>query len=723
MNVLPPLHRIAVLACALTLAMLSLSLNGGKPGSGLSVSTDRAEYLRYQLVRIEVRPDSASGLDSSAMAVARFYHADTLVAGPGRMDSVALKWDSAARAWRGTWAPPWNPPLGRYKAIVSVSLADSQAAQDSAFLSLTARQPKKIDYGFCVMTIESAGNMLNAKLPSLSGKPKGWWNFAEWAKFLGADAVWYSVGWTIEGARGISDQSPWIKDNFKVFPRLAEECRAQGLKFGGYVGSYLLWGPHLRKLKYDYSLESSQGRVYPNHHVNLDDPKRRTDIVSVLKQLEADPNVDFIGLDYIRPGAGGFESVDSFVVLMNIDVPQNWRRMDKRQRILWVAQRVRPLSYTPIHLRWQWWQAHRSALALERILSEAGVTKTVWGFTLGWDKGHEHGQDPVMMNDAGLDLDAVMLYESNAWHCFNMTNQWSKYLAGDEVQIIAGQQVDWELLQKSTEPPAPEEMYIRHTDAIRGLSSHFPIKGLFWHDLFRGLRGRKGPHNSREWLIAGAAAFTKVREELGLMPFSARLVDQNGRLSLSLFPARPLTDIKIEALTPNSPLFQRTIDTLTSDTTISLGRSLLQGLAAYRLSWGDGPREQYVLFSYFPRTYQNKPFRRLQSFRAGGDVLIVNSLDAKGLATTDSIGRHLRTLGYTVNRIDVDSLETGLEDKYRSIIVIGLDKIPTAWSGKTDRTIFWYGSDSLKPTHDYNDIKIIRDFQSLKAFFKISGYD
>lgn len=655
-------------------------------GSGLSVSTDRAEYLRYQMVRIEVRPDSASGLDSSAMAVARFYHADTLVAGPGRMDSVALKWDPAARAWRGTWAPPWNPPLGRYKAIVSVSLADSQAARDSASFSLTARQPKRIDDGFCVMTIESAGNMLNAKLPSLSGKPKGWRNFAEWAQFLGADAVWYSVGWTIEGQRGIDDKNPWVRDNFRVFPKLAEECRAQGLKFGGYVGSYLLWGPYLRKLKYDYSLESSKGRVYPNHHVNLDDPKRRADIVSVLKQLEADPNVDFIGLDYIRPGAGGFESVDSFAVLMNIDVPPSWGRMDRRQRILWVAQRVRPLSYTPVHLRWQWWQARRSALAVERILSEAGVTKTVWGFTLGWDKGHEHGQDPPMMSDAGLDIDAVMLYESNAWHCFNMTNQWSKYLAGDEAQIIAGQQVDWDLLQKSTAPPAPEEMYLRHTDAIRGLSSRHPIKGLFWHDMFRGIRGRKGPHQSPEWLIAGASAFTKVREELGLLPLSARLSDQGGRLSLRLACRTPLAGLRIKRLTSSSPLAVESLDSLRADTAIALGRTPARGLAAYRLSWGDGPRDQYVLFAYFPRTYRDQPFRRLQSFRAGGDVLIVNARGSHYAPAVDSLGRYLRSQGLSVNRAPWDSLEPGLEHKYGKLVAVGGDSLPgdllRRWSGR-----------------------------------------
>jgi hypothetical protein len=524
------------------------------------------------------------------------------------------------------------------------------------------------------------------------------------------------VGWTIEGRRGTTDREPWIRDNFRVFPKYAEECRKRGLAFGGYVGSYLLWGPHLRKLKYDYSWEYSKGRLYRNHHVDLDDAKRRADIVSVVKQLEADPNVDYIGLDYIRPGAGGFESVDSFMANMNIEAPAGWEKYDRRRRMLWVAERVRPLSYTPVHLRWQWWQARRSAVAVERILAESGVTKPVWGFTLGWDKGHEHGQDPLMMSDAGLDVGAVMLYESTAKHCFQMTSQWSKYLRGDEAQVIAGQQVDWDLLQKSAAPPAPEEMYLRHTDGIRGMSSHHPVKGLFWHDLFRGIQGRKGPHNSREWMVAGAAAFTRVSEEMGVMPLSARLSDRDGKLGLRLSCRKPLAGLRIEGLSPLSTCPVTALDSLTADTVIALGRTPARGLAAYRLWWGDGPRDQYVLFAYFPRTYAQQPFRRLQSFRAGGDVLIANAAGGRGAAAVDSLGRYLRSLGLSVNRAPLDSLEPGLERKYGRLVVVGRDSLPgrvsEAWGNRL--IVYWVGiTGGWKPHSGTAYISNLTDFARL----------
>jgi len=668
------LHKSALVSCALALALTSLSLNGRRPGSGLAVSADRAEYLRHQLVRLEVRPDSALFMDSSKTpAVARFYHADTLVAGVGRMDSVALKWDPAERAWRGTWAPPWNPPLGPYKAMVTVPLSDTLVLRDSASFAVTARAPKKIPDGFCVMTIESSVNLLNVRLGSPYGTPRAWDNFADWARFLGADAVWYSVGWTIEGRRGTTDREPWIRDNFRVFPKYAEECRKRGLAFGGYVGSYLLWGPHLRKLKYDYSWEYSKGRLYRNHHVDLDDAKRRADIVSVVKQLEADPNVDYIGLDYIRPGAGGFESVDSFMANMNIEAPAGWEKYDRRRRMLWVAERVRPLSYTPVHLRWQWWQARRSAVAVERILAESGVTKPVWGFTLGWDKGHEHGQDPPMMNDAGLDLDAMMIYESNAQQCFEMTNVWSKYLKGDEVQMMAGQQIDWVLLQKSVVPRAPEEFYWRLTDAIKGTTDGGRLKRLFWHDMFRGIRGRKGPHTSQEWLIVGAAAFSKLRQELGTLPLEARMISEAGKTGLYIQLHRPLEKIIIEPLTNASPGKIRIVELAvsTTDTAIILGRSPANGLAAYRLTWGsDDHRDQVVVFSYYPRPYAENPFRPLQSFRAGGDLLIAVQPGRNNSARSISAGKVARDNGLVVNKTALDSLSPSLGYKYSKLLII-----------------------------------------------------
>ncbi|MBU2593972.1 MAG: hypothetical protein KKG02_05430 [Candidatus Edwardsbacteria bacterium] len=678
------MHKITLFSCLAAITILTAGLdNAGTKASYLK--TDQGEYYRYQIVKLSLKPDSLLRInpDSASLQVS-FRHGDSLISGVGSCSGINLKYDKTDSAWHGTWAMPWNPPLGVYQAVLNTysdkAIKDSTTLllSDSVTFIVRSRTPHSIPDGFCAMTIESAGNMLNAKLPSPVKTKKHWTNFTDWAKYLGADAVWYSVGWTIEGYPGLNDKNPWVKENFKVFPKLAEECHKQGLKFGGYVGSYLLWGPTLRKLKYDYSLEAKNGRVFPNHHVNLDDVKRRADIVKILKLLQEDPNVDFIGLDYIRPGAGGFETVDEFVEQMNIEKPPGWNKWSKKDRILWVARQVKPMSDKPIRARWQWWQAHRSATAVERLIAEAGVSKPVWGFTLGWDKGHEHGQDPPMMNDAGLDLDAMMIYESNAQQCLEMTNVWSKYLKGNEVQMMAGQQIDWVLLQKSVIPPAPEEFYWRLTDAIKGTSDGGRLKGLFWHDMFRGIRGRKGPHTSQEWLIVGAAAFSKLRQELGTLPLEARMISEAGKTGLHIKLKRPLEKIIIEPLTNASPGKIRVVELAdsTTDTAIILGRSPANGLAAYRLTWGsDDHRDQVVVFSYYPHPYAENPFRPLQSFRAGGDLLIAVQPGRNNSAKAISAGKLARQNGLVPNRTALDSLVPSLGYKYSKLLIIAGDSL------------------------------------------------
>lgn len=681
-----PMYKVTLLSCLAAIMFLASNLPG-QAARRLNVATDRVDYYRYQIVHLTARPDSLEKYQTEAVsAAALFHHGDSLIPGVGRMRAVTLSFNAADSAWHGTWAMPWNPPLGRYLAVVNF-VSGQDTLVDSTFFQVIARKPAAVPEGFCAMTIESAGNLLNNKTPSPYNDSRKWQNFGDHAKFLGADAVWYSVGWTIEGAPGISDKNPWVRDNFKVFPRLAEECHRNGLQFGGYVGSYLLWGPKLHKLKYEYSLETSQGRIYRNHHVRLEDPKRNEDIVYVLKKLEADPNVDFIGLDYIRPGAGGYETVGDFVRQMNIEAPRGWDKWTLAAKIGWVARQVKPVSDLPIRNRWQWWQCHRSAAAVERLLRDAGVTKRVWGFTLGWEMGHQHGQDPCMMNDAGLDLDAVMLYESNAKQCREMTGQWSTYLKGNEVQLMPGEQIDWVLLQKSVSPPAPEEFYWRLTDAIKGTSNGGRVKGMFWHDLFRSFKGRRGPHGMREWLIAGAASFTKARQELGCFPVSARLETDNGRLRLRVERTGTagrtgvIGRLAIEALTPQSPLKIREIalDPKTADTVVTLGKHPQHGLVSYRITWnGDSARDQIVLFKYFPDTYAAQPFRAVQSFRAGGDVLIAIGGGRAAAATAADIGRVARAMGLVPNTLPVDSLIPDLRYKYPVLFVVSDDSLTSA---------------------------------------------
>ncbi|MEW6686243.1 MAG: hypothetical protein AB1393_08560 [Candidatus Edwardsbacteria bacterium] len=655
----------------------------------INLSTNKSKYLRYEIVEIQADLKEIPTRKGTAL-LAEVFHQDSLVESVAELKQVNLLYDSLSNKWQGYWPIPWNPPVGDYRIIVKAQIpGDTMEYSSSKNFEITSRETQKFPDGFCAMTIEHSGNFLKERFREPEGETKnlpahpgrcagmqskrvgrsgreqtGWRNFTEWAKYLGADAIFYSVGWTIEGYPGTTDSTPWVAENLRVFSKLAEEAHKAGFKFGGYVGSFLLWGPWWHQLKYSYSYDYNKGRIFRNHHVSLNDTKRIADIVTLLKLLDRDTNIDYVGLDYIRPGPGGFEMVDEFVKYMSIPVPQDWKKWDKNKRMTWLAKKVKPVRKDLVRERWQWWLAHKTAETLAKILEIAKLQKPVWVFTLGWDKGHEHGQDPVMMSDAGADLNAVMLYESDAQQCRDMMKAWSTYLSGEEeLQLIAGEEIDWPLLQETIAPPGPEEFYIRLTDGIKGMAKkNKTLKGLFWHDFTRANFGRRGPYSCKEWLIVGASAFSKVRAECQRVPLRTRIATPEGTsfkhpFEIELF-VENLTDttirqlkaewikipgiqVKPESLKIDSLLFRK-IYPCKFQAKLSKGRAML----VFRSTWNSSfSQDQFFSFTYLPKTYEEQPFRYWKSVYSGGDVLIVGETHKKWV---QEIGKKLRRLGFEV---------------------------------------------------------------------------
>jgi hypothetical protein len=388
-----------------------------------------------------------------------------------------------------------------------------------------------------------------------------------------------------------------------------------------------------------------------------------------------------VGFDYIRPGAGGLEMVDQFVDSMCVPTPGNWVSLNEHQRMRWLGKIVWSESDSVICARWDWWRAHKSASALATIIREAELVKPVWVFMLGWDKGHDHGQDPIMMNDAGASFCAVMLYESTARVEKAMIGQWSEYLAGDEVNLIVGEAVDWELMGKSKEPEAPQEFTIRLSGGIRGLSGEEPARGLFWHDLTRTHWGSPGPYSRIEWALAGAAAFTSLRTERNELPFRTRVVP--GRKLTTVYvenlTSEPLVDVKVTSMkTPGIRLRDAKTKTIPE---IKAGeeRSVTFGLSPDSRSMVafsiESDRFKGVDYEYYPNPYRNRPFRSYESVHAGGDVLVVSARTDEAYAT----GRALRQGSYTCNRISYESLPPNVIRKYRYVIVIDTDLATDVW--------------------------------------------
>lgn len=486
----------------------------------LSIGTSKSAYYRYELVSIYADLFDDTYAEPASLEVrASVLRGDSVVTTCGGMTSIPLRYVEGTGRWEGYFPVPWNPPLGRYAVAVTAWASDSSWTQTAvASFEILGRRPPEIRPGFSAMTIESTVDVSLKRFPNPMDREGERWTVAQWAELLGADAVWYSVGQTMEGFEGVSDESPWHRPNLKTFPKLAEQAHRGGLKFGGWIGSYFLWGKNLRRLNYRYSTDYRKGKLFHPHRASVTDEKRFQDILALMRRLDADPNVDYIGLDYIRTGFGGYEMADEFVRKMSVDVPEGFADRTEPQRALWLAQQIEVEQDSTVVSRWEWWRAHKVATIVHRLIESSGTEKPVWLFMLGWEHGRQHGQDPLMFNDAGAAMLAVMLYESDATNCAFLTRRWAEYVRRGQVNLVLGQSVDWDLLQRSTDPPGPAEFYRRLSEGIDGVYRDGPAEGAFWHDLHRAAWGRRGPYTRLEWAMVGAAAFSKVRALHGRLP-------------------------------------------------------------------------------------------------------------------------------------------------------------------------------------------------------------
>jgi hypothetical protein len=217
-----------------------------------------------------------------------------------------------------------------------------------------------------------------------------------------------------------------------------------------------------------------------------------------LKPFADDPNVDFVGVDYIRNALGGYELVDDFVAEMpGVKVPPEWPKLSKEERMTWLARKKILRKDKDFIDAWQWWRAHRVALIVKELKRRLGGKKPLWAFTLTWEKGWQHGQDVVMMNDAGVDYDALMFYEADKPQFDGMVKAWHEYIKHADVQVVPGNIYDWGLHQK--DPAGPVEFSRRLKRAVDDVYADGPAQAVFYHDLARLLWGRLGPWGTAGW--------------------------------------------------------------------------------------------------------------------------------------------------------------------------------------------------------------------------------
>jgi len=488
----------------------------------LNVFTSQVKYFRYEFVRVfadlkEVNPKEHPHL------VATFYRKNQQVIGPGEFKNLYLVYNKKLKHWSGLWPVPWAPELGKYRVKVRAVIPGPKPKIISNFadFEITGRQPVRIPNGFSVLTFESRPDLFD-RIPPPPGvnRPDCWENIISWTKFLGADAVWQRVADTTIINTRIASEYPFGRKNLIMVDKISKLAHECGVKFGGWIVAWVVWGnkPELADYKFTKWRSKDTGKIESSRFISMDDPKRRKEIIELLRKMDENPNIDYIGFDYWRIGFGGLEYVDRFVAEMCINVPENWEKLDHTGRMEWLANEVEQKRFGNVERRWQWWRAHVGAEELREILSMAKVTKPVWIFTLGWDQGKEHGQDPMMLVDAGASINTIMLYESDRPVLASMRESWSKYIKTSMSNFVLGESFDWNIHQKFVNPPCPAEVAERQWKMVDTFFSTHNNAGIFWHDIGRTVYGSMGPYSKIEWIAAAGKNISKLKQAANRLP-------------------------------------------------------------------------------------------------------------------------------------------------------------------------------------------------------------
>jgi hypothetical protein len=524
---------------SLILALLMPQALPARAAAGITLQSDQCEYWRYDEVLLSasgstprIKPERQAVLDAQVL------FGGQQVPGAGGRVRVLLRWQPERGAWVGHWPIPFGPRLGEYTA--ELLMPPSQGVADPAYsgpkslwpLTLPSgrhpiascrfvvkgRDPMALPAGFSAMTLEP-GRAGYSTFSDVSGTSVGWRSILDWAHFMQADAFWHCAGESQVWHEFKTSDYPFAQDGLEMVPRLSARAHRLGLAYGAYILAYVVLGPNYLKAPCTFSTAYSPatGQLKPCRFISLGDERRQDDLVGLIQRLDGMPHVDAVGLDYLRTDFGGLEFTDQFIQDMDLKLGQEGGSLEARQA--WLG-RIITLHQDPvIEELWQWWRAQKVAHVVQAILERAKPCKPVWVFSLGWMQGHQHGQDPYMLYDAGISFSAPMFYEVAERSYPFMLKDWSDYLdhAASPASLVVGQPVDGRLLGEDAGRLGPMLQDQRQRMALRALGQRASL-GMFWHDLNRALWGGRSQATAREWALAGACSFAALREASGAIP-------------------------------------------------------------------------------------------------------------------------------------------------------------------------------------------------------------
>ncbi len=623
MKVNPPTSRffLASFYSSAIIAVLILSFIQFFLTAPVRPETDRLTYLHYHIIRIQVKGNEK--LFPGSDAVFNIYKNGKKVTGIGGQQDINVKYDIEKGMWEGQFPVPWAAPRGVY--TIKYAGTEDINAWNGAFAIHSRRPSDSFKEPLKIMTMETTRPLRGFNVPpprSLEGA--GYRGIFEWTKYIGGNTLWYLAAQTSSYTEGdLSYEDPWLKDNLRTLEEFSDAAKNSGLNFGAWIVSFRSFGIFSLKpewYEYSYAYRRHSGEIYETNGISILDNRRIRDVIKMASYLNSLDNVDYVGLDYIRPApaVAGLELVDDFIEVMEIEVPATWSSFTKEGRMKWLAEIVSAPGNRnhPLKQKWNWYRASRMAMIIKRIKSEAVTDKPLWVFMLSWDKGHEHGQDAVMFQDAGADIVAVMMYEADRRRFDNFVRSWKDYLIGTRVNLVVGNQVDWPVHQHAVYPAGPQEFGTRLEKGISELTSPVNLKGAFINDFSRILSGRRGPYEKNEWLAAAGRAFSLLNnpQELNLdISLNSEIVNGQeftGSLTVKNISGKNMKNVGIESLkTPgiNISPSSKKISSINAGSevkmlfagSVSASPSIRKGnyMIAFRVEHEDNI---YIDYKYFP---------------------------------------------------------------------------------------------------------------------------
>ncbi len=500
---------------------------------------DKGEIYRFEILRIHLHRALWKIHRQFGLRVVDSNGIEVPSAGVDRWSPFVCRFNDCV----AVWCPPWGTKAGVYTAEV---WQGTNVVSRIKF-SVVSRNSVKLEKGFVVLTLESSIPFYRRKFIGPDGRIGGVENCVRWAKFIGANTIWVLAGQT-SGWDRINPSNPWSKFPLLNYKRISKLARKNGILFGAYVMAY--YTPHGGNVKAGYKPSLGYNPLTDEVHItkftSLSCRKRFMDIVKFLSNLNADENVDFVGVDFIRTGEGdGYEMAEEFVRDMNLRVPDRWWKMGLKEKARWLGRMIELYRNRKMIEKWRWWRARKTALTVRNFIEKAGINKPFWVFTLGWEHGKQHGQDPYMMFDAGATIDAVMMYEANARQFSALFKDWRRYVRGDECgNFFLGNTFDANLMDSIYGFDSIGEFWRRNVKAYKKFLGRYP-DGIFFHDISRALWGRKGRFYTFEWMLAAAGSVYEYRKLIGKTVVDLEPEDEisvnakgSGVLSLRIKPKR-----------------------------------------------------------------------------------------------------------------------------------------------------------------------------------------